>query len=90
MDSHGHRRCSLKYQCSGSHRNNVLMHMQNKRENAHLKHAVSKHEDELEANRKTIDSILLLWLHLWEEQYLLDEGLACHQHDQAVDTDTDT
>ena len=33
---------------------------------------------------------LLLWLHLWEEQYLLDEGLACHQHDQAVDTDTDT
>lgn len=30
------------------------LYLQASNENAHLKHAVSKHEDELEANRKTI------------------------------------
>lgn len=33
------------------------LYLQASNENAHLKHAVSKHEDELEANRKTIESM---------------------------------
>lgn len=33
------------------------LYLQASNENAHLKHAVSKHEDELETNRKTIESM---------------------------------
>lgn len=33
------------------------LYLQASNENAHLKHAVSKHDDELEANRKTIESM---------------------------------
>ena len=33
---------------------------------------------------------LLLGLHLWEEEHLLDVGLARHEHHKAVDADADT
>ena len=33
---------------------------------------------------------LLLRLHLWEQHHLANSKLTCHQHDQTVDTDTDT
>ena len=32
---------------------------------------------------------LLLGFHLWEEEHLLDECLARHEHDETVDTDAD-
>lgn len=44
------------------------LYLQASNENAHLKHAVSKHEDELEANRKTIDSMDSRILELEENQ----------------------
>lgn len=44
------------------------LYLQASNENAHLKHAVSKHEDELEANRKTIESMDSRILELEENQ----------------------
>ena len=43
------------------------LYLQASSENAHLKHAMSKHEDELEANRKTIESMDSRILELEEE-----------------------
>ena len=43
------------------------LYLQASNENAHLKHAMSKHEDELEANRKTIESMDSRILELEEE-----------------------
>lgn len=44
------------------------LYLQASNENAHLKHSVSKHEDELEANRKTIESMDSRILELEENQ----------------------
>ena len=46
------------------------LYLQASNENAHLKHAVSKHEDELEASRKTIESMDSRILELEENQSL--------------------
>ena len=43
------------------------LYLQASNENAHLKHAMSKQEDELEANRKTIESMDCRILELEEE-----------------------
>ena len=43
------------------------LYLQVSNENAHLKHAISKHEDELKANRKTIESMDCRILELEEE-----------------------
>lgn len=52
------------------------LYLQASNENAHLKHAVSKHEDELEANRKTIESMDSRILELEENQKEWDEEKA--------------
>lgn len=52
------------------------LYLQASNENAHLKHAVSKHEDELEANRKTIDSMDSRILELEENQKEWDKEKA--------------
>ena len=56
------------------------LYLQASNENAHLKHAVSKHEDELEANRKTIESMDSRILELEENQKEWDE----EKHDSKV------
>jgi len=52
------------------------LYLQASNENAHLKHAVSKHEDELEANRKTIESMDSRILELEENQKEWDKEKA--------------
>ena len=52
------------------------LYLQASNVNAHLKHAVSKHEDELEANRKTIESMDSRILELEENQKEWDEEKA--------------
>ena len=52
------------------------LYLQASNENARLKHAVSKHEDELEANRKTIDSMDSRILELEENQKEWDKEKA--------------
>lgn len=52
------------------------LYLQASNENAHLKHAVSKHEDELEANRKTIESMNSRILELEENQKEWDKEKA--------------
>ena len=52
------------------------LYLQASNENAHLKHAVSKHEDELEANRKTIESMDSRILELEENQQEWDKEKA--------------
>lgn len=52
------------------------LYLQASNENAHLKHAVSKHEDELETNRKTIESMDSRILELEENQKEWDKEKA--------------
>ena len=52
------------------------LYLQASNENAHLKHAMSKHEDELEANRKTIESMDSRILELEENQKEWDKEKA--------------
>ena len=52
------------------------LYLQASNEDAHLKHAVSKHEDELEANRKTIESMDSRILELEENQKEWDKEKA--------------
>lgn len=52
------------------------LYLQTSNENAHLKRAVSKHEDELEANRKTIESMDSRILELEENQKEWDKEKA--------------
>ena len=52
------------------------LYLQASNENAHLKHAVSRHEDELEASRKTIESMDSRILELEENQKEWDKEKA--------------
>ena len=58
------------------------LYLQVSNENAHLKHAISKHEDELKANRKTIESMDCRILELEEEliEAEQNERSACWFH----------
>ena len=58
------------------------LYLQASNENAHLKHAISKHEDELKANRKTIESMDCRILELEEEliEAEQNERSACWFH----------